>query len=63
MTQSGPELKKRRFLPVVSALVCSVLLAVLWLLIFASCNRSDGPGRYGRMYHPTPATIAPTPAT
>ena len=43
MTQSGPEIKKRRFLPVVSALVCSVLLAALWLLIFASAFAQTVP--------------------
>ncbi len=59
MTQSRPELKKRCFLPAVSALICLVSLAGLWFLILApavsqtvSADTPDVPS--------ASATISPT---
>ena len=59
MTQSGPKLKKRCFLPVASALICSVSLAVLWLLILAPAIAQTVPAGT-RDVPSASATISPT---
>jgi hypothetical protein len=60
MTQNRPERKNKRFLPIVSALMCSVSLAALLLMIFAPAIAQTVP--VGTADVPSaPATILPAP--